>query len=91
MVHVRGKRGRQVPTLLTTDCVVAIDILIKTRKSVGVADENKFLFPTPSRGSTNPLRGYHCINEVVRRVAGLAKPELIKSTKLRKYDNASGE
>ncbi|XP_057310698.1 uncharacterized protein LOC130648660 [Hydractinia symbiolongicarpus] len=85
IVHVRGKRGRQVPTLLTADCVAAIDLLVKKREKVGVAAGNKYLFPTPTRQSLNPLRGYQCINEVVKRVEGLEKPDLVKSTKLRKY------
>ncbi|XP_057311013.1 uncharacterized protein LOC130648900 [Hydractinia symbiolongicarpus] len=58
LVHVRGKRGRQVPVLLLPDVVVAIDTLISTREAIGISDSNRFLFPTPSRGSKNPLRGY---------------------------------
>ncbi|XP_057291533.1 uncharacterized protein LOC130614143 isoform X3 [Hydractinia symbiolongicarpus] len=85
LVHVRGKRGRQVPVLLLPDVVVAIDTLISTREAIGISDSNRFLFPTPSRGSKNPLRGYVCISNVTKKIANLESPERITSTKLRKY------
>lgn len=62
-----------------------MDILVENRKAVSVNTENKYLFAAPTRGSTNPLRGYQCMVDVVNRVDGLERPELIKSTKLRKY------
>ena len=85
LVYIRGKRGRQVPVLLTLDVVEPINLLIETRKMVGVSDRNIYLFPAPTRGSLNPLRGYQCMAELIKHVDTLQMPDLIKSTKLRKY------
>ena len=84
MVHLRGKMGHQVPVLLPdNEILTAIDLLVDNREKVGVACDNKYLFPAPTRASKNPLRGYVCLNNVVNRsVQQLKKPELIKSTKL---------
>ena len=85
LVHVRGKRGRQVPILLTEEFVEAIDCLNSTRQAVGVSENNLYVFATPSRNSKNPIRGYQCLSNITKCIAGMEKPELIKSTKLRKY------
>ena len=48
MVEIRGKRGRKVPVILTPEMINAIDVLIKTRKAVGIADENLYVFARPN-------------------------------------------
>lgn len=85
LVHVRGKRGCQVPVVPLPDVVKVIDVLVKVRDVVGIDRNNLYLFPTPTRGSKNPLRGYQCLTNVARKVDGLKSPEHIRSTKLRKY------
>ena len=59
--------------------------MIATRKQLGIADDNLYLFPAPTRNSKNSLRGYQCINSIIERIEGLPNPEYINSTKLRKY------
>ena len=54
-------------------------------QAVGVSEHNLYVFATPSRNSKNPLRGYQCLSNIIKCIAGIEKPELIKSTKLRKY------
>ena len=44
MVHVRGKRGRQVSALFAEDENNAIKVLIQTRSLVGVEDSNVYVF-----------------------------------------------
>ena len=70
------------------DAVEAIDVLIMTREFVGVDENNKFVFACPTRNSKNPLRGYVCLSNILDDVPGIQKKELIKSTKLRKYNVA---
>ena len=84
LVYVRGKRARKVPILLTAEIVSAMRALIKTRHTIGVSKENRYIFAAPSRGSINYLRGPDCLNAVVKRCS-LQNPSAIKSTQLRKY------
>lgn len=49
MVEIRGKRGRKVPVILTPEVKDSIDLLIKTRKAVGIPDENPYIFARPNR------------------------------------------
>ena len=58
---------------------------MKVRDAIGIDIINLYLFPTPTTGSKNPLRGYQCLTNVAGKVDGLKIPEHIKSTKLRKY------
>ena len=85
VVHVRGKRGRQVPILLDRDIIKGIDVLIEKRDEVGVDSNNIYLFATPTRGSLRPLRGNDCLNNILQSIDGLSHPDRIKSTALRKY------
>ena len=84
-MYVRGKRGKKVPVILTPEVVSAIDILIKTRKDVGISSSNRFIFACPTRQSKNYIRGNDSVAAVVKRCGGLKKPEHVQSIKLRKY------
>ena len=84
-MHVRGKKGRQVPILLTPELVKAVDALVATRTEVGVEVKNIYVFAAPTRGSCKPLRGYQAITNVIKRTPDLVMPHLLRSTKLRKY------
>lgn len=86
LVQVIGKRGRKVPVILTKDVKMAIDVLIATREQVGVARDNKYLFARANQQSRSYMRGWDCIRNVISEVEGnLERPDLITSTKLRKY------
>ena len=65
--------------------IEAIDLLVLTRSRLNIPEKDLFLFPAPSKQSTNCLRGYQVLGNVIARVEGLESPEYIKSTKLRKY------
>lgn len=84
LVYIRGKRGRKVPIMLTADVTKAIECLIRTRITVGVNTDNKYIFAAPTRESKSHLRGHDCLANVVARCE-LKCPQGIKSTKLRKY------
>ena len=51
VLHVRGKRGRQVPVLFAEDENNAIKVLIQTRSLVGAEDINVHVFAAPTRKS----------------------------------------
>ena len=85
VVHVRGKRGRQVPVLYNQDEEEALNTLIKYRDTVGVAEGNVYVFAAPTRNSLRPLRGNDCIRKVISDVPELQYPDRIRSTELRKY------
>ncbi len=84
LVYIKGKRGRKVPVIMTKEIVKAIEALISTRNSVGVAPENKFIFAAPTGGSLKYLRGPDCLSAVVNHL-DMENPAAIKSTKIRKY------
>ena len=84
LLYVRGKRGRKVPVILTSDVVKAMISLIDSREKVGIPRENKFVFAAPTRSSLSHLRGHDCINKVANK-CNLICPEAMKSTKVRKY------
>lgn len=85
MVHVRGKRGRQVPILLEPDLVKAMEALNKTRDRVGVNSKNIYLFATPTRNSLRHVRGNDAMKKVLGLVDRLQETERIRSTEVRKY------
>ena len=77
-VEVRGKRGRKVPMLLTAKLQGVLDLLVATRETVGIAEDNPYLFVGAS-GTT--LRGSDCI----RRTAEKTGASNVSATKYRKH------
>ena len=89
MVEIRGKRGRKVPVILTPDMTNAIDVLVKTRKTVRIADENPYVFARPNRQSLEPMHAWDCLKKLSTQCEpALSNPTNITSTKLRKYKAA---
>jgi hypothetical protein len=84
MVEIKGKRGRKVAVNLTPDTKQAIEMLVKKRDDVGINQENKYLFAMPNKTSTTYIWGWECLRKYAVE-ANLEKPELITSTRLRKY------
>ena len=82
MVHVVGKRSRPVPILLSDDVVQCMQTLLDTRLNAGVLDENMYFFALP--GSSGHLRFYNVLKSVGTR-AGLKRPDLLTTTRLRKH------
>lgn len=83
VVDIVGKRGRRVPVLLTCDVKDCIEILIETRNTVGIAENNPFVFARTEK-SVLSIRGNDCLRKCSLE-AGLERPQNISSTKLRKY------
>ena len=86
-VEIAGKRGRTVPIMFTPCIQRSIHFLMKTRKDVGVHDNNHYLFPRSSFGSLFPIRSSKSWEN--KRISPLenvlCKTENKTNTKLRKY------
>lgn len=84
MVHLPGKGigSRRVPILLTKDVVQSMDVLVDKRLECGIPPTNLYFFATPTDNGF--LNGWQAMKNVAV-AAKLDKPELIHSTRLRKY------
>lgn len=60
-VEIRGKRGQNVPMLLTELMVESIELLISCRPTVGIPESNKYIFPNSSLHGC--LRGHDCLRK----------------------------
>ncbi|XP_060083514.1 uncharacterized protein LOC132562769 [Ylistrum balloti] len=83
LVEIVGKRDRKVPVILTEDMVSTIDALNEVRKDILLHAENKYLFAAPTT-KDGFLKGWDALHFTTQN-AGLAKPQLITSTNMRKY------
>nr|CAI5856621.1 unnamed protein product [Callosobruchus analis] len=83
LVQISGKRGRIVSVLLSNDVKEVIDLLLDTRERVNIPGENLYLFAAGG-SSMSHLRG-HDVLRMCSTEANLIRPDLINSTKLRKY------
>lgn len=79
-VEIKGKRGRNVPILLTNKMEENINRLIDERKEAGI--NNPYLFGRPG-DAKRPYRGHDCLGRFARS-SGAQHPELVTSTNLRK-------
>jgi len=94
MVHLPGKgvgkrrvpgKGvgkRRVPLLLTPDVVTAMDALVNHRAKSCIPDTNLYFFATPSENGF--INGWQAMRNV-SEAAKLDRPDLVHSTRLRKY------
>ena len=85
IVEVIGKSRAlvKVPILLTSDMKNAIDLLIETRNKCGVSVDNIYIFARGAN-SLNHSRGHDALRIFCNEI-NLMRPELITSTRLRKY------
>ena len=81
MTKVSGKGYRSVPIIFTPDMEEAMATLMKLRNKF-VPSENVFFFAIPF--STSSVNFYQTLQKVAKR-AQICHPELITSTRLRKY------
>lgn len=82
LVMVPGKRSRKVPILICPDAAEPLKILVETRATVGIPEKNPFVFASLSLNGS--LDGWQAVNAITSQVK-LQKPELITSTRCRKY------
>lgn len=83
-IEIRGKRGRKVPVLITKQLEGALNVIINLRGTVGVNENNKYVFAIPTMQSLQYLRGSDALRKHVR-LCELRCPQAISSTKLRKH------
>ena len=82
LIQVPGKRNRRVPILITPEVGKAMKELAATRTQCGISAKNPYFFATDSvDGYQNTWLVLH--NNAV--AAGVKKPRLITSCRLRKY------
>ena len=84
LVEIIGKNRRKVPVILTEDVKSAIVALNQKREEGGVNKSNPYVFAVNDTRSGNALRGHDVLHNSCSKVT-LEKPELVKSTNLRKY------
>ena len=82
LVQIPGKKNRKVPMLITADVKEAIDILNAYRDKVDIPSSNPYCFATRSAGYLDSWQAMSSISQE----ASLKQPELVTSTKLRKYN-----
>lgn len=83
LVYIVGKRGRNVPVLLTSLLKNALDVIVSCRNNIKeIRPCNTYIFA--KLNSNLPLRGHEVLKKCCAE-AGLERPELITSTRLRKY------
>lgn len=83
LVKIRGKRGRHVPVLIPSDVKEAMLALVSRRKDIGILEENPYFFALPNKANSF-LLSWNAMNKLAKTM-NLQCPELIKSTRLRKY------
>jgi hypothetical protein len=81
MVQTQGKQNKVVATLLTHDMIAAMDLLVKHRKQCGLKDSNPYIFATQGEGHLPTWQ----VIQTMATAAGCKHPELITSSRLRKY------
>ena len=83
MTKVSGKGYRNVPILFTSDMEAALEILLATRETAGVCATNVYLFAIPN--TVNSFINFYKTMREMAEVAKINHPELVTSTRLRKY------
>lgn len=84
MVHLPGKGsgGRRVPLILSPNVVSAMELLAEKRECCSIPTSNVYFFATPS--TNGYINGWQVMQDVAV-AAQLKHPQLIHSTRLRKY------
>ena len=83
LVEVIGKRNRPVPILLKEDMTKAVNTLQDSRGKCNVDSRNQFLFAL-SKTKQSHLSFSVTLHRIARQ-AGLKKPHLLTTTKMRKH------
>ena len=82
-IEIIGKRGRIVPVILTKEMKTSMDTLLCLKEQAGVSSNNTFFFAIPNKMSEGHIRGSDVLRKLTNEIP-LQKPELLRSTKLRK-------
>lgn len=82
-VEIKGKKGRKVPVILTSDLQASISLLNEKRKDFEMNNTNEYLFPSVSQSC-----GHFRADILLKKFAhscGAKHPENLTSTQLRKH------
>ena len=82
-IELRGKKGRKVAVLLTKSHAEQLELLVNSRDTVGVHEDNDMLFPRPGHFRT-PIRSCDTIRKFAQ-LCGAKEPTFLRSTALRKH------
>jgi len=85
LVRVIGKSRKNVIAyiLLPPECQTSINLLLNTRNVIGISKSNKYVFARLN--ADTPLSGTTDMRDVSNACPMLKNPDLITTTKLRKY------
>lgn len=81
LLHIRGKRGKKVPLLLTPKMVKYIDVVLAKRQVFGIPRDKKYVFGRTH--SESYYRGSDALRDI-SQVCGADEPCRLTSTQLRK-------
>ena len=79
VIYSAGKKGRHVPTILTNEMKMQMDLLLEKRNDVGIDPSNHFVF------ANQKTTGYIRASDVLRKFAEETSVKNCTSTSLRKY------
>lgn len=83
LVETQGKQNKRCPVLLTETMVVALDCLMKHREMCGISSCNPFMFASIT-SEDHHIDPWTPMNKLAKE-AGCEQPNLISSSRLRKY------
>lgn len=81
-IVIRGKRGRGVPVLFSTDVQTHISILLEVRDNIFGDISNAYLFGRPK--CKTPIAGYKVLDKYVK-LSGVKNAKALTATRLRKH------
>ncbi|XP_061131028.1 uncharacterized protein LOC133151754 isoform X3 [Syngnathus typhle] len=82
-VGVQGKRGRTQPLILPPHSEPCLEILLQTRRDVGVDPVNPYVFARPYHSPATPLRGTDLLRSLARS-SGTRNPRALTQTRVRR-------
>ncbi|XP_061627102.1 serine/arginine repetitive matrix protein 1 isoform X1 [Phyllopteryx taeniolatus] len=82
-VGVQGKRGRIQPLILPPHCEPCLELLLQTRRDVGVDPANPYVFARPYHSPATPLRGTDLLRSLARS-SGTRNPRALTQTRVRR-------
>ncbi|VDI77991.1 Hypothetical predicted protein [Mytilus galloprovincialis] len=83
MIETQGKQNKRCPVLLTPAMIKAIECLDANKEICKVSLVNPFVFAS-STSTDSPISAWSAMNKMATE-AGCKNPELISSSRLRKY------
>ncbi|KAK3578904.1 hypothetical protein CHS0354_035524 [Potamilus streckersoni] len=81
IVQTQGKQNKVVPTLLTLEMIEATDLLVKLQGKCGLSPKNPYIFGTQGERHISTWQ----VMQSTSKASGCKQPELITSSRLRKY------